>query len=419
MTQNSTLDITQSFDRPQKLLRLFDNDDGTYSIASTDGNRVGVDAGGRVRVSQFTTLGDYKILNADRALLMENAGTGTGTFTGNKYDMSVTAGQWFVRTSRRHHPYLSGKSQVVECTFDGFGLQANVTKRVGYFSSSAVSPYDATLDGIWLENDGTTYTLKASRAGTETINEPWTGWDNYESISGYNFDNFTVIMFDFLWLGGAVLRLWLKTDKGFVLVHSVHYSGTAQDVFILSPNQPVRYEIRSTTGAGSFRYICSQVSTEGSVNESGLGRSIASAAIATATIGTTYPVLAIRKGTTLRDIAVAVDDLSVFVTTTQDQLRWSLQINPKLSAPLTFSAVAESAVESAAGNGVITVTTPGTIISAGTTSSTILMPTGILKYNFLSYLGGTLANVMDQYVLCVTPITTVITAYYTMSWKEI
>jgi hypothetical protein len=32
---NSTLDITQSFDRPQKLLRLYDNGDGTYSIAAT------------------------------------------------------------------------------------------------------------------------------------------------------------------------------------------------------------------------------------------------------------------------------------------------------------------------------------------------------------------------------------------------
>ncbi len=32
---NSTLDITQSFDRPQKLLRLYGNGDGTYSIAAT------------------------------------------------------------------------------------------------------------------------------------------------------------------------------------------------------------------------------------------------------------------------------------------------------------------------------------------------------------------------------------------------
>ena len=377
------------------------------------------DAGGRVRISQLTTLGDYKILNADRPLLLETVGTGTGTFQANKYNMAVTSGQWMVRQSRRYHPYFSGKSQMVETTFDGFGLQANVVKRVGAFSSNAVSPYDTTYDGIWLENTGTTYVLKASRAGTETVSVDWTDWDNYDLISGYNFDNFTVILFDYLWLGGAVYRLWIKNGGGFVLLHTVHYAGTSQDVFIQSPNQPIRYEIRSTTGSGSFRYICSQVSTEGSINESGLGGTVRTAAIATGNVGTTYPLLAIRKGATFRDIAVAIEDLSVFVTTTQDQMRWSVQINPTLSAPLTYAAVANSAVEVASGNGTITVTTPGTILVAGTTSSALMQPTGILKLNFLSFLGGTIANVMDQYVLCGEPITNAITSYSTLSYKEI
>jgi hypothetical protein len=31
---DSTLDVTQPFDRPQKLLKIIDNGDGTYSIAS-------------------------------------------------------------------------------------------------------------------------------------------------------------------------------------------------------------------------------------------------------------------------------------------------------------------------------------------------------------------------------------------------
>jgi hypothetical protein len=39
---NSTLDITQAFDRPQKLLKLFDNGDGTYSIG-VDGSLNGID----------------------------------------------------------------------------------------------------------------------------------------------------------------------------------------------------------------------------------------------------------------------------------------------------------------------------------------------------------------------------------------
>lgn len=90
-----------------------------------------------------------------------------------------------------------------------------------------------------------------------------------------------------------------------------------------------------------------------------------------------------------------------------------------LSAPLTYAAVANSAVESASGNGTITVTAAGAIIAAGTTSSTLIQPTGILKLNFLSFLGSTLANVMDEYVLCVTPISVSITSYSTLSFREI
>jgi hypothetical protein len=34
---NSTVDITQPFDRPQKLLRIIDNSDGTYSLTALSG----------------------------------------------------------------------------------------------------------------------------------------------------------------------------------------------------------------------------------------------------------------------------------------------------------------------------------------------------------------------------------------------
>lgn len=375
------------------------------------------DAGGRVRVSQLTTLGDYKVLNADRPLLLENAGTGTGSYSASKFNMEVSAGQWYVRQSRRFHSYYSGKSQMFECTFDGFGLQDGVVKRVGGFSSSPVSPFSATLDGFWLENTGTTYVLKAQRAGVDTVNIDWTDFDNYELVKNHNWDNFTVILFDYLWLGGAVLRLWLKNGGGFTLLHSVHYAGTTPDVFILSPNQPVRYEIRSTTGTGSFRDICSQVSTEGSIDESGMSRAVRSGAISTTSIGTTYPVKAIRKQSAQRDIAIFVADLYMFLTSSNDQAQWSLQINPTLSAPLTYTNVANSAVQEADGNGTITVTTDGTVIAAGAISTNTVLPVGNLKLNFLASLGGTLANVMDEYVLCITPITSGVTSYSGIAYK--
>lgn len=377
------------------------------------------DAGGRVRVSQLTTLGDYKILNEDRSLLIENAGTGTGTFTNNKFNMAVTSGQWYVRQSRRYHPYFSGKSQIYEVTFDNFGLQDGVVKRVGGFSSNAASPYDSTYDGVWLENDGTKYIMKAARAGVETVSVDWTDWDNYDLIENHDWDAFNVIFIDYLWLGGAIYRLWMKNGGGFVLLHTVHYPGTSQDVFIKSPNQPVRYEIRSSTGSGSFRFICAQCSTEGSVDESGIGRTYSGSAVTISSIGTTYPLLALRKKTTHRDISVELEDLSAFPTSTNDIMRWSIHVNPTLSVGLTYANLSNSALQAASGNGTITVVSAGTVIAAGTTSTNGQLPANVLKRNFLSSLGSTLNNTMDEYVLCGTPVTSNITVYPTLSYKEV
>lgn len=378
------------------------------------------DAAGRVRISNTTTLGDYKLLDYDRPFRLETVMTGSGSYGENKYTMSVTSGQYVIRQTRRVHPYFSGKSHLVEITFDSFGLEAGVTKRVGYFSSTGTAPYSGNLDGFWLENDGTTYRLITSRAGVETSNIPMASWDNYKEIANYNFDNFTVIMFDFLWLGGAILRFWVKTAKGFTLIHSIHYAGTSKDTFTRSPNQRVRLEIRSTSGSGTFRYICAQVATEGTITESGLSRYIdtGTSLISANSIGTTYVIKAIRKNTAYKDIPVDIELIDLMVGTTQDQLKWSLQVNPVLSGALTWSSVTGSAVQEANGTGAITVTTPGTIIAGGSVVSGIPLSPDQLKYNFLSWLGGQIDGTQDIYALCVSPITSNCTLYGGIGYKE-
>ena len=392
-----------------------------------DPSTVTLDAGSRMRVSQMTTLHDGKILNGDNIFLYDNQGTGTGAYANNKYNMSVTAGQFRVRQSKRFLPYFSGKSQLLEVTFDNFQVEANVEKRAGYFSSNAVSPFASNYDGFYIENDGTTIRLKADRLGTNTINVPWTSWDNYDLISSYNWANFTVVAFDFLWLGGAVLRIFLKTDKGFVLAHTVNYAGTATDTFIASPNQPIRYEIRSTTGTGSFRYICSHVSTEGSTTESGYNNAILSLSTAAipsntaATIGTRYALKGIRKKVANRDNAVKVVFPKVFINSS-DQAIWTLELNPTLSGALTYTDVTNSAVQEANGSAVAalgtTVTTPGRVLASGILTQNSMMPTGIFENDFLTFLGSTLNNTMDQIVLCIQPISTNITVNGVINFKE-
>lgn len=368
-------------------------------------NQLGFDAGSRTRVSQLTTLADLKILGADDTFLWENQGTGTGAYGSNKYNMSVASGQWLVRQTKRCFPYFSGKSQIMEVTFDNFQTEANVVKRAGYFSSNAVSPFDTTYDGFWIEDDGTTKRLRASRDGTSTLNVALADWNG----KGYNWANhdwskFNVVLFDFLWLGGAVLRMFVDTPFGFQLAHTYIHAASFTDTFILNPNQPIRYEIRSSTGSGSFRYICSQISTEGSVEESGKGLAVFNTTpISAGSVGTYYALLGLKKQTAYRCGFTQILDISVANTASTDAGIMVLIINPTLSAPLTYGNNSKIQV-AVATNQTITAGT-GRIIAAKPITANG-GDTEVMKSNFLGSLSSTLDNTHDEFVLGYIPTTT-------------
>jgi hypothetical protein len=371
-----------------------------------DPQQISVDAGGILRTGSQTTLLDGKILDADDTLIWENAGDGTGTYGSNKFAMSVTSAQWYVKQTKRFYPYFSGKSQRIEVTFDGFAVDANVTKRVGYFSSNATTPFASTYDGFWLENDGSTIRLKAARAGTSTLDVAITDWSGYANLGEYQnlatWDYFTVCEFKFLWLGGAVLVLSIKTANGFIEAHRFNYAGTAADVFILSPNQPVRYEIRSSTGTGDFRYICCQVATEGSINESGKGLAFYNqTSISCNTPATIYALLGVKKQTTYRDVAVQIADVSVGITASTDAGILMAILNPTLSGALTYGNSSRVQVAEAT-NQTVTAGT-GRLIAAQPVANAA--NTSLLEKNFLGWLSSTLANAHDEYVLAYMPTT--------------
>jgi hypothetical protein len=382
---------------------------------------ISYDASNRLRVGQLTTLGDLKTLSYDDTLLLENVGTGTQVWGTNKCALAVASnGQYSIRRSKQYFPYFSGKSQQIEITQDNFQTETNVIKRVGYFSSAATGDYSTVYDGIMLEDDGTTKRLKTFRAGVETLNVAIADWNGDPYLQTYDWSKFTVLEFDFLWLGGANLRLFVKTDRGFTLAHTHSHAGLLTDLFMLSPNQTVRWEIRSTGGTGQLNAICAQVSTEGSINESGKQRSVSngSTGVILAAIGTTYPILAVRKSATHRTKSVKLFGAGAFVTTANDQLLISLHLNPTLSAPLTYGAVANSAVESAVGNGTITATAPGTVLYSAYLAQNSILPANILDMDFLSYIGMSIADVSDQLVLCGTPVTASITTLGVLNFKE-
>ncbi len=359
------------------------------------------DASGRARVSQLATLFDGKILNAENTNLWSSAGTGTATFNTNTIVLAVTTGQYRVRQGKFRLTYFSGKPQVIELTFDNFAPEPGLIKRVGYFSSSSVAPYTANFDGWYLESNGGTGTvyLVVVNNGTEKLRLAQAEWDN--PLIDYNWNTFTVLLVDFLWLGGAVLRLFIKNPTGgFAACHTFNYAGSSAGTFMLSPNHPVRYELRSTTGTGSFRAICSQVSTEGSTGENGEALCVYNqSAVPSNTIGTRHALKGVRKRAAYRDTPVRVTSFGLGLSSSDTGIL-SLMLNPVLSAPLVYTV-----------NGVLdegTATTQ-TVVSGRVLISIPVGAAGIssaVENNSLSWLGETVDGVFDELVLVYMPLTT-------------
>ena len=363
---------------------------------------INYDSSARTRVSLLTTLFDGKTLREEDTLIWGSRGTGTRTFVDGAINtLAVTAGQYLVRQSKVYCPYFSGKSQLIEFTFDTFGTQEGVTKRVGYFSSSAAAPYDANFDGCYLESSDTIYFVVVNN-GTELLRKPINEWDGYDKLADYNWNNFTVGLIDFLWLGGAVIRLFIKDpDGGFAFAHCYEYAGTQPGVFFRSPNHPVRYEIRSTTGAGSFRSVCSQVATEGALNNQ--SKSLAlwhTTIIAANAVGTLYVIKGVKKRPDFRDVPVKIHQFGGSMLATADAGLWLLLLNPTLSAPLVYAQ--NGPVGEATGT-TQTVTSPGRTLGvihvneAGASTP--------FADNHLAWLGIEIDDVPDEYVLAYMPLT--------------
>lgn len=388
------------------------------------------DASYRARVSQITTTGDLKSINRYRTDLWLQNSTGSGTVawqSTNTFQLGVSAnGDTAILQSKVSYPYFSGKSQLVECTFSNFEPIPNVTKRVGYYDYFVGG---GKVDGFWLESgpDNTVNLIFLNGLGAVEYRYPVSSWDNKDFVN-YDWSQFTVVLFDFLWLGGLRLRLFVSGPNGFALAHEIDYAGQfgEQQTFIGFPSHPITYEMVATAnplGTYNFNPICAQVASEGAVDNTGILRACGTGttAITLTSSATSYPVLAIRKGFANSPVKLLSFELSV--ATNNDRLYWEVQINPTLSATISYAQIdAQSTTLFGVGNGTITVTTPGRVIASGYLSTGQSIRAVNFEDNFLATIGGTSPGatfVSDSYVLVVRPITTPINVLATMQVKEL
>lgn len=327
-----------------------------------------LDASGRLRVSQLTTQLDVKQTNDNQPLLYDRLNIGSATQTYSKdlggSTMAVTtSGDAAICQTFQWATYFSGKSQLMEITFSGFQNQANVTKRAGYFSANQLSPYDGRKDGIWFEADGTNYRIRIQKDGDEILNVVQSSW-NIDTASWFDASKFNVLVIQFLYLGGTAVKVGFINEGLISWVHQYNHAGLVASTFVESPNQPIRYEIRSTGGAGSFDQICAQVSSEGSFGESGIPVNLIINNFQANSSASTYVALAWRLKQAYRNIQTDVNSISMLATT-NDNFRWILCLNPTYDGTITFTDFADSALQRGPGSSSNTVSNAGYIIDQG------------------------------------------------------
>jgi len=403
------------------------------NIAASDSPSI--DAFGRWRVSQVSSQLDLKQLHDSLPLFydIETIGTGATAHTQAEARTQLTtaaASDVAIMQTKQRANYQTGKSQQIFMTFDTFDIQTNVTKRVGYFTHlTSTTPFDTTKDGLWLESSGAEVSINISQSGTLTESTGQSSW-NLDALDGtgasgvtWDWDENTILLIDFEWLGLGRVR-WGVVHEGIVIYfhESNNDQATATGVYISSPNQPIRAEIRQTgASSGTLNFVCATVGSEGSLEPLGkvLSANLGVSTINANSTANVYALLGIRLQSGQADTLVDIVDFSVLTTTNDDQLI-QIFLNPTVAGTFTYNNVTNSSCQIALGDTGAgasgTTVTGGTLLYSEVVSSNSNHTIEIV--NALR-LGMNIDFTVDEIVLTTRPFTSNADVTGTISWREL
>lgn len=385
-----------------------------------------LDAFNRLRVSQPETLFDSKLIKDNAPYFWDDVQTsGTATSSHSTATASVTLGVNLntagVRTRQtfQRFNYQPGKSQLILMTFvlDKTGGGTGITRRVGSFDAN---------NGLFLEDLEGTYNFvrRTNITGSPVDNKVAKSAWNIDKMDGngpsgktIDFTKTQILVIDYEWLGVGRVRMGFNIDGVTYYAHQFLNANNLSEVYMSTPNNPLRYEITNSGSgvASTLQCICASVMSEGGQQQIGVLRHFGNGGVTGLQTGTKYAITGIRLKSTHLDVSVLMEAVSLMSTTANDQCHWDLTWNPTVAGTFTYSDQTNSAVQIATGANTNTVT-GGFDISGG--YFTTGLPTATQVRNALR-LGSTIAGVVDSVVLCATPITNNITVHGSIDWREL
>ena len=353
-----------------------------YLDQVTGGNTIafppnGVDAFGRLRISQPITLFDSSHRYADNDLWAElTAGGGSSSFVAAEglidMDVGTASGDSVIRETFKVFSYQPGKSLLTMNTFVMGEAKANLRQRVGYFNAD---------NGIFLERDGTTVNfvkrslVTGSATDTKVAQASWNG-DKLDGTgpSGFTLDlEYAQIMWaDIEWLGLGSVRVGFIINGKFIICHTFHHANLVTTTYITTASLPLRYEITNTdttASASKLKQVCSTVISEGGYELSGRQQAVGTvitSPYSLTTAGTYYPIVSLRLKSARED-AIAILTAASVLGVSSANYNWRVIARPTTTGGTWVSAGTNSSLEY---NLTGTATTGGRILASGFFSTT-------------------------------------------------
>jgi hypothetical protein len=338
-----------------------------------------IDAFGKWRVSQPTTLFDSKQVVDSGSFYFDIKTTSGGTVTWNSgsaqstFKVTNTSGSRAIKQTKRIFVYQPGKSQQIICT-GKFGTKIDgIKKSIGSFDDN---------DGYFFQTSGSSFGVLLRK----TINGVKT--DTFISQSTWNLDKMNglgpsgntlditkaqIYTMDYEWLGVGRVRYGVVQKGVLIYVHEINNYNSLDTVYLRNPNLPIRYEMsthKNTTTGSLMTQICSTVISEGGFDNT--GKRVVVTSNNGATIGASQydAVLFIRyNSSTSKGAQIVPEQLDLLIKPGNSSTfagRWELLVNPTVTNAVTYNNASGSVVTQvgvvAAGN---IITNPGTIIATG------------------------------------------------------
>lgn len=371
-----------------------------------------LDAFGRLRVSEVTTLLEVKYNQDKLPNQVDEVFAGSATSTLDSTNACVimtvsTTGDYVIRQTKERAIYQPGFSQSTKFSFSDFELDSNVIKRVGYFSSSSAATYDTQFDGFFLESNGINNKISFQiwKKGTLVLSSATDSWiSDQVNPNIIDWSKTQLMAVDFQWLGVGRVRFGMNLSGNTYIFATNSGTNNLSDVYMSSPDQPIRYEIRSSGGTSSFHQICSSVQDEGSRNKIKRTGSIAQInTITLGTSGTKYPFIGLRTTLPYEQVTLELVSSSI-LNTSNDNYLVTVEINPTISSGMTYASGNTAEWEYSFGTGAQTVTSDGVII-AGFIGEAGTSAVSAIAFNETEIKPGRkIDGTRDQLWLCITPL---------------